>query len=64
MKATEFVESMIETLQEVQKDAEKHDKGQKAAGTRVRKAMQGLKTDAQELRKLVLEGQKKAAEAE
>lgn len=42
---------MIELLQEVQGDVEKfYEKGNKAAGTRVRKSMQELKALAQDLR--------------
>lgn len=42
---------MIELLQEVQVDVEKfYEKGNKAAGTRVRKSMQELKALAQDLR--------------
>lgn len=42
---------MLELLNEVEGDVQKYyDKGNKAAGTRVRKAMQSLKTLAQEQR--------------
>ena len=38
---------MIEMLTDAMGDAVKHDKGNKAAGTRVRKAMQEAKATAQ-----------------
>lgn len=42
---------MVELLNEVEEDVQKYyDKGNKAAGTRVRKAMQSLKTLAQNQR--------------
>tara|TARA_Y100000310_G_scaffold164863_2_gene164612 strand:- start:7157 stop:7342 length:186 start_codon:yes stop_codon:yes gene_type:complete len=59
MSAAASVQAMIDNLEALKADAEKHDKGQKAAGTRVRTAMQGIKADAQTLRGLVLADQKK-----
>jgi len=45
---TENVQSMIDTLSDALGNAEKHDKGNKAAGTRLRKALQTVaKTPAQ-----------------
>tara|TARA_Y100001963_G_scaffold156985_1_gene251962 strand:- start:3346 stop:3528 length:183 start_codon:yes stop_codon:yes gene_type:complete len=44
------VEEIIETLGNALVDAEKHDRGNAAAGTRVRKAMQSVKGDAQAVR--------------
>lgn len=42
---------MVELLNEVEGDVQKYyDKGNKAAGTRIRKAMQSLKTLAQDQR--------------
>ena len=41
---------MIEMLTDAMGDAVKHDKGNKAAGTRVRKAMQAAKATAQAIR--------------
>jgi len=41
---------MIEMLEDAVGDAVKHDKGNKAAGTRVRKAMQSAKGMAQTIR--------------
>ncbi|HIF91407.1 MAG TPA: histone H1 [Candidatus Poseidoniales archaeon] len=44
---------MIDDLNSALVDAAKHDKGNSAAGTRVRKAMQAIKADAQGVRKQV-----------
>lgn len=41
---------MIATLTAALPDADKHDKGNSAAGTRVRKALQSVKAAAQEVR--------------
>jgi len=47
----ETYNKMVELLNEVQEDVAKfYEKGNKAAGTRVRKAMQELKSLAQDLR--------------
>ena len=54
MTAVSQIESMIETLQTAMKDAEKVDKGQNAAGTRLRKAMQVNIAASKDLRKWVL----------
>ena len=43
-------------LDEALEDVQKADGGNKAAGTRVRKKMQEIKNQAQEVRKQVLEG--------
>ncbi len=59
MSAAAQVQTMIDNLEALKGDAEKHDKGQKAAGTRVRVAMQAVKADAQTLRTSVLADQKK-----
>jgi hypothetical protein len=48
-----MVQEMIETLNAARDDAVKHDKGNSAAGTRVRKAMQSTKNAAQDVRKQV-----------
>jgi len=45
-----LLENIIETLTTALPDAEKHDKGNSAAGTRVRKALQSVKAAAQEVR--------------
>ena len=45
-----LVAELIDNLNETLNDAVKHDNGNNAAGTRVRKAMQLLKTDAQSIR--------------
>ncbi|MDG1546044.1 MAG: hypothetical protein P8Q55_01490 [Candidatus Poseidoniaceae archaeon] len=44
------VQKMIDDLNSALVDAVKHDKGNSAAGTRVRKAMQAIKSDAQAVR--------------
>lgn len=59
MSASTQLQTMIDNLEALKPDAEKHDKGQKAAGTRVRQAMQALKAEAQTLRGSVLDDQKK-----
>jgi len=47
----ELLEQMQEVLNSVQEDATKfYEKGNKAAGTRVRKAMQSIKNLAQDVR--------------
>lgn len=61
MSATSQIDAMIQKLTDLKKDADKLDRGQKAAGTRIRKAMQEIKADAQNLRTTVLEAQKAAA---
>lgn len=58
MSVTQQIDTMIATLDALKADAEKHDKGQKAAGTRVRKAMQDIKATAQDVRAKVLTDQK------
>jgi hypothetical protein len=45
---------MIDDLTAALADAVKHDKGNSAAGTRVRKAMQTIKSDAQAIVALLL----------
>lgn len=44
------VQKMIDDLTAALADAVKHDKGNSAAGTRVRKAMQEVKANAQDIR--------------
>ena len=44
------MQNMIDELTDAMKDAAKHDKGNSAAGTRVRKAMQDSKAAAQNVR--------------
>lgn len=58
MSVSTEIQSMITHLTELQSDVEKHEKGQKAAGTRIRKAMQEVKASAQTVRAKVLEDQK------
>ena len=49
------IENLQETLTTVTSDVEKFNNGNKSAGTRIRKAMQTLKGQAQDLRKDVQE---------
>jgi hypothetical protein len=49
------IENLQETLTTVLSDVEKFNNGNKSAGTRIRKAMQTLKGQAQDLRKEVQE---------
>jgi hypothetical protein len=49
------LEQVVQQLSEALADAEKTDAGNKAAGTRVRKAAQGAANALKELRKQVLE---------
>jgi len=50
MSVEGMVQKMIDDLNEALVDAAKHDKGNSAAGTRVRKAMQSVKKEAQDIR--------------
>jgi len=50
MSVEAMVQAMIDDLTAVLGDAAKHDKGNSAAGTRVRKAMQACKAAAQDVR--------------
>ncbi len=50
MSVEAMVQGMIDDLTAALGDAVKHDKGNSAAGTRVRKAMQGAKAAAQDVR--------------
>ena len=50
MSVEKMMHDMIEMLEDAVGDAVKHDKGNKAAGTRVRKAMQAAKGMAQAIR--------------
>ena len=50
MSVEMMMHDMIEMLEDAVGDAVKHDKGNKAAGTRVRKAMQSAKGMAQSIR--------------
>lgn len=47
-------DQLMAIVEAAQKDVEKADKGNKAAGTRVRKAMQDIKKQAQAVRQDVL----------
>ena len=50
MSVEAMVQGMIDMMNEALVDAAKHDKGNSAAGTRVRKAMQAIKGGAQDVR--------------
>ena len=50
MSVEAMVQKMIDDLTAALVDAAKHDKGNSAAGTRVRKAMQSVKSEAQTIR--------------
>ena len=50
MSVEAMVQKMIDDLNAALVDAAKHDKGNSAAGTRVRKAMQEAKASAQAVR--------------
>ena len=50
MSVEAMVQNMIDELTSALVDAAKHDKGNSAAGTRVRKAMQDSKASAQAVR--------------
>jgi gas vesicle protein len=49
------IENLQDTLSSISSDVEKFNNGNKSAGTRIRKAMQQLKGQAQDLRKEVQE---------
>jgi len=53
MSVESMVQGMIDALTDALGDAVKHDRGNSAAGTRVRKAMQSCKGCAQDVRKQV-----------
>ena len=53
MSVESMVQGMIDALNDALGDASKHDRGNSAAGTRVRKAMQTCKNCAQDVRKQV-----------
>jgi hypothetical protein len=56
----ELLEQLQDTLNDIQEDANKfNEKGNKAAGTRVRKSMQTIKALAQDVRVAVSEANKK-----
>ena len=59
MSVEKMIEDMAGMLVGTLKDANKCDKGNKAAGTRVRKDMQEIKAMAQVVRKAVLETKEK-----
>ena len=50
MSVQSMIQGMIDELTETLADAAKHDGGNSAAGTRVRKSMQNMKNAAQAVR--------------
>ncbi len=50
MSVREMIQDMINELTDALSDAEKHDSGNNAAGTRIRKVMQTCKGLAQDVR--------------
>ena len=52
---SEFFDRMVATLEATRGDVEKAEEGNKAATSRVRKAMQDVKNLAQDIRKEMLE---------
>lgn len=52
---SDFYNKMIETLEATRTDVERAEEGNKAATSRVRKAMQEIKNLAQDVRKEMLE---------
>ncbi len=57
-------ETLKRLVAEVEEDIRKAEGGNKAAGTRVRKKMQEIKSAAQDVRKRVLEGREGEGEGE
>ena len=55
MSTTTEVKNLITTLTEALNDAEKHEDGNNAAGTRLRKSLQQVATTCKPLRKVVPE---------
>jgi len=55
---TTQMQTIINTLNEALSDAEKHDKGVKAAGTRLRTTLLNLTKDAKTVRATILADQK------
>jgi molybdenum-dependent DNA-binding transcriptional regulator ModE len=55
MNTTIEVENLIATLTDALGDAEKHEGGNNAAGTRLRKALQEVVTGCKSIRKVVQE---------
>jgi hypothetical protein len=55
MSATTEVQTLITELTEALSDAEKHENGNNAAGTRLRKALQTVANGCKTLRKTVQE---------
>lgn len=58
MSAIDQLQSLSTLLESIKDDADKHNRGQKAAGVRIRAAMQDVKTLAGTIRAEVLAEQK------
>ena len=56
MSLMDAFQQLRRLIDEAEDDVKKADGGNKAAGTRVRKKMQDIKNQAQDVRKQVLEG--------
>jgi ribosomal protein S17E len=56
-------ETLKKLVEEAAEDVSKAEGGNKAAGTRVRKKMQDIKSAAQDVRKKILEGREGEPEA-
>ena len=56
MSLMDAFQQLRRLIDEAEEDVRKADGGNKAAGTRVRKRMQDIKNQAQDVRKQVLEG--------
>ena len=56
MSLMDAFQQLRRLIDEAEEDVRKADGGNKAAGTRVRKKMQDIKNQAQDVRKQVLEG--------
>ena len=59
----ETYDRLVKLVEEIAEDVRKAEGGNKAAGTRVRKAMQDVKAAAQDLRKGILESRDSAPAA-
>lgn len=55
MSAVATIDSMIAKLEAAKSDAQRHDNGQNAAGTRLRKVALEIKNDAADFRKKIQE---------
>ena len=62
MEIMDLIEDIKETIDRTKTDVVKFDEGNNAAGARVRKAMQTVKTQAQEVRVTITEIKNKRKE--